>query len=346
VETGKGGFSKMIMRQRVIDALNHKQTDLTPWNFELTRGFAAQLKAANRCSDESEYLKCHMQFGRFKRNRWIAADIYEDMFGVQWKAGQDGGDIGSVCNRVIGENGIDGFRFPEVDGELISAAAGEMEADASRFRMFRFTYALFERAWSLMGMEDLMANMLVDPASVGKLFDRLTEYNLKVLEAILPYDFEGVYLGDDWGSQQGLIMGPELWRKFIKPNLVLMFDKIKSHGKYILLHCCGNIGEVLPDLIDIGLDAYNTVQPELYDLVKIKREYGRHLTFWGAISTQKFLPFATPEQVKAQCSDVIRNLGCGGGYIFSPTHAVTPDIPVENIDAMVDCVQSITWQAY
>lgn len=333
----------MLMRARVLEALNHKQTDLTPWNFELTRGFAEQLRAATGCPDESDCLKCHILFGRFKKNRWVAHDTYEDMFGVQWKLGLDGGDIGVVCNRVIGENGVDGYRFPEVDSELIEAAARDMEADTSRFRVFRFTYALFERAWSLMGMEDLMAAMLVDPGAVRLLFDRLTEYNLKVLEAILPHDFEGVYLGDDWGTQQGLIMGPKLWREFIKPSLVLMFDMIRRHGKYILLHSCGNIGDILPDLIEIGLDAYNTVQPELYDLVKIKREYGRDLTFWGGISTQTFLPSATPEQVRVKCSEVIRLLGNGGGYIFAPTHAVTPDIPVQNIVGMADCVQSIMW---
>jgi uroporphyrinogen decarboxylase len=330
-------------RKRVIDALEHRQTDLTPWNFELTREFAAKLKAKSGNLEEDGFLENHMMFGRFKRNKQISEDTYSDMFGVHWRSGTDGGDIGNVCNRVIGEGGLDAYRFPEVDTSLIKAAVEEMEADTSRFRMFRLTYALFERAWSLTGMEELLEAMLIDPAGVSALLDRVTEFQLRVLEAILPHDFEGVYLGDDWGTQRGLLMGPVLWRKFIKPRLTILFEKIKSHGKFVLLHSCGNIEDILPDLIEIGLDAYNTVQPELYDLARIKREYGRQLAFWGAVSTQTFLPFATPAQVREQCTRTIGILGEGGGYIFAPTHAITPDIPVENVVAMLECVQSVRW---
>jgi uroporphyrinogen decarboxylase len=330
-------------RKRVIDALEHRQTDLTPWNFELTRDFAAKLKTKSGGEIENGFLQNHMMFGRFKRDERISADTYSDMFGVHWRSGTDGGDIGTVCNRVIGKIGQNAYRFPDVDEALIGAAAAEMEADTGRFRMFRLTYALFERAWSLTGMEELMEAMLLDPAGASALLDRVTEFQLRVLEAVLPHDFEGVYLGDDWGSQRGLLMGPALWRKFIKPRLALLFERIKSSGKYILLHSCGDIDVILPDLIEIGLDAYNTVQPELYDLARIKREYGRHLSFWGGVSTQNFLPFATPAQVREQCARTIDILGKDGGYIFAPTHAVTPDVPVENVAAMIECVQSVKW---
>jgi uroporphyrinogen decarboxylase len=284
-----------------------------------------------------------MTFGRFKKNVWVSPDTYEDMFGVRWKLGPDGGDIGTVVNRVIRDHGAGTYRFPEVDTELVATAAKEMDQDAGRFRMFRLTYALFERAWSLRGMEELMVDMMVNPAAASALFQRITEFNLQVLEAVLPHDFEGVYIGDDWGTQQGLIMGPGLWRTYIKPGLARMFAAIRAKGKYVLLHSCGNIGEVLPDLLDIGLHAYNTVQPELYDFGWIKREYGRHLTFWGGISTQSFLPFAAPREVAESCTQAIRILGAGGGFILAPTHAVTPDIPVENVQAMVDAVRSFRW---
>jgi uroporphyrinogen decarboxylase len=331
-------------RQRVIAALEHRQTDLTPWNFELTREFAVTLKSRAGCEDVSSFLENHMMFGRFKRSRQVSADTSEDMWGVHWKSGGDGGDIGTVCNRLIGDGGVDACRFPEVDLELIRAAACEMEAEPSRFRMFRLTYALFERAWSLMGMEELMSCMLLDPSAASALLDRVTDFQMEVLKAILPHDFEGVYFGDDWGGQRGLLMGPDLWRRFIKPRMARMFDLVKRSGKYVLLHSCGNIAEVLPDLLDIGLDAYNTVQPELYDLAGIKKNYGKDMAFWGAISTQGFLPFATPRQVMEKCAEAIRILGKGGGYVLAATHAVTPDIPVENVLAMLECARSVTWR--
>jgi uroporphyrinogen decarboxylase len=332
------------LRQRVVDALEHRPTDLTPWNFELTRGFSSRLKARTGGADESAFLGNHMMFGKYKRDRQVSADTHADLWGVHWKSGGDGGDIGAVCNRLVGEAGPRGFPFPDVDRELAREAVKEMEADSSRFRMFRLTYALFERAWSLMGMEELLSCMLLDESAAADLLDRVTEYQLRLLEAVLPHDFEGVYFGDDWGTQRGLLMGPGLWRKFLKPRLARMFDMVKARGKFVLLHSCGNIAEVLGDLVDIGLDAYNTVQPELYDLSRIKKEYGKHLAFWGAISTQGFLPFASAAQVKERCSQTIRILGEDGGYILAPTHAVTPDIPVENVLAMLESAQTVKWR--
>jgi uroporphyrinogen decarboxylase len=265
------------------------------------------------------------------------------MFGVQWQTGTDGGDIGVVVNKRIDPDDIDAYAMPALNEGLIEAAAQQMRQDDRHFRMFRFTYSLYERAWSLMGMEDLLFCMVAEPGTVEKLLARITEYNLQVLDAILPHDFEGVYFGDDWGKQKGMIMGPEHWRKYIKPCMKQMFEKVRSKGKYVLLHSCGDIEEVFPDLIEIGLHAYNTVQPEIYDLGKIKKEYGSDLAFWGAVSTQQFLPHATPAEVKQKSIETLDTLGKNGGYIFSPTHAVTPDIPVENIIAMTEAVQNFRW---
>lgn len=210
--------------------------------------------------------------------------------------------------------------------------------------MFRFTYALYERAWALMGMEDMLLNMALNVSATMKLFERIAEYNMTLLDRILTSDFDGVYFGDDYGQQKGLIMGPDCWRKFIKPFLKEMFAKVKASGKYILLHSCGDIEDIFPDLIEIGLDAYNTVQPEIYDLKKIKREYGKDLAFWGAISTQQFLTERTAQEVFDKSVETIKVLGQDGGYIFSPTHAVTPDIPIENIRAMLEAVNSVQWK--
>jgi len=135
-------------------------------------------------------------------------------------------------------------------------------------------------------------------------------------------------------------MGPRLWRRFIKPRMAAMFQKAKEVGKYVMLHSCGNISELFPDLIGKGLDIFNTFQPEVMDVDLIKREYGKDLTFYGGISTQRVLPFASPEEVKAVVREMIRRVGKDGGYIVAPTHAMPRDIPPQNVAAFIEAVQN------
>ena len=119
-----------------------------------------------------------------------------------------------------------------------------------------------------------------------------------------------------------------------------MYERAKRGGKFVSQHCCGDIIELFGDLIDIGLDVYQTFQPEIYDVPKVKREFGRDLTFWGGISTQRALPFLTPDQIKQVTRDMISTMRPGGGYIAAPTHAIPGDVPPENIVAMVEAMQA------
>ena len=135
-------------------------------------------------------------------------------------------------------------------------------------------------------------------------------------------------------------MGPNLWREFVKPRLKRMYDQVKDKGMYVFQHSCGDISEIFPDLIELGLDAYNTFQPEIYDVAEMKRLYGDKVTFYGGISTQQLLPKATPEEVKREMRRLIGILGENGGYIIAPTHAMPNDIPTENILAFLEVVQN------
>ncbi len=333
----------MNHRQRVIDAIAHKQTQTTPWAFEVTSEFAAQYKRQKPCEDVERDLQSHIMFGKYKKVRWLNETLYEDAFGVQWQMGGDGGDIGIPVNKPVLAATVEDYRFPEIDEAVLEAGLAAMRADAENFRMFRLTYALYERAWSLMGMQDTLMNMALCEAEIMRLMERIAQYQSILLARVLDSDFEGVYFGDDWGQQRGLIMGPAMFRKYIKPFLKELFAQVHAKGKYVLLHSCGDIERVFPDLIEIGLDVYNTVQPEIYDLAKIKREYGADLTFWGAISTQQFLSDHSADEVYQKSIETIQVLGKGGGYLFSPTHAVTPDIPVENILAMKRAAEDWEW---
>jgi uroporphyrinogen decarboxylase len=115
-----------------------------------------------------------------------------------------------------------------------------------------------------------------------------------------------------------------------------MYKLAKDSGKFVGLHSCGDIGEVFPDLIEIGLDCYQTFQPEIYDIKMVKEKYGGRLSFWGGISTQQLLPIATPDEVREETIRIMKIMGKNGGFIAAPTHAISQDTPPENVIAMTD----------
>ena len=191
-----------------------------------------------------------------------------------------------------------------------------------------------------MGMEECLYAMVAAPEQLDTLMEQICAYDEKVVDILLEYDVDGVYFGDDWGQQKGLIMGAPYWRRFVKPYLVRLYSKVCASGKWVFQHSCGDISEILPELCDIGLNCYQTFQPEIYDIEKVKAEIGHRLTFWGAISTQRLLPFESPEVVARTTRYILRILGAGGGYIAAPTHAVPGDVPPENLLAMLEVFQN------
>jgi len=195
---------------------------------------------------------------------------------------------------------------------------------------------MFERSWSLMGMENVLMSMLTCPEALEQLYDDICNHFLELVHIALEYDIDGIYFGDDWGQQKGLIMGPDHWRRFIKPRMARLYEPVKQKGKYVMQHSCGDCSEIFPDLIEIGLDCYQTFQPEVYDIHEMKTLYGEKLTFWGGVSTQQALPTMTPAEVKQEVVRIITALRTNGGLIIAPTHAIPFDVPPENILAMAD----------
>ena len=136
------------------------------------------------------------------------------------------------------------------------------------------------------------------------------------------------------------MISPESWRRFLKPRYARLFEIGKRRGKHVWFHSCGDITSVLPDLIEIGMDVWETVQLHTLPMpaAELKREFGRDVTFFGAISTQR-LPFAKPHEIREEVLRVIDVLGAGGGYICGPDHHIKPDVPPENVVALFDAAK-------
>ncbi len=195
--------------------------------------------------------------------------------------------------------------------------------------------------FDLFGFEEALTNLYLEPslmeASIKKIEEFLLEYTTLLCQAANGIA-EILYFGDDFASQRGLLISPEHWRKFLLPTYRKIFDIGKSFDLKIWFHSCGTFRPIMSDLIDAGMDVWETVQVHLpgNDPEELKREYGKHICFFGAISTQTTLPHGTVEEVRSEVRSRINVLGENGGYICGSDHGIMPDVPIENVLAMID----------
>ncbi len=330
----------MTRKQRVIDALNFIQTEQVPCNVFLTGQAQDILNDAFPGADIDEMLNNHIQMVIYDGflHSTTEPEIFIDDFGVRWDRSGADKDIGVVCEYAINSpEDYDNYKLPEINTEkLHKLFSNDKEEESDKFKFGAIGFTLFERAWSLCGMENLLADMILEEERVHSLLDKICEYNLKVLDIALEYEWDGFHFGDDWGQQKGLIMGPGLWRKFIKPRMEKLYAKVTQKGLWVSQHSCGDLRDVLDDLVEIGLNVYNTVQPEIYNLTELKQKYDKKLAFWGCISTQRDLATKTPEEINVITHETLGIMSLGGGYIAAPTHAVEFDVPVENLISMAN----------
>lgn len=332
----------MTPKERVIKALRFEQTDTVPYEIGFTQ--PAHRKMAEYYGDPDFVPKLGNHLAGVWHNRpnaWveIKPDFWRDEFGVVWNRTVDK-DIGIVEGYQLREPTLAGYEFPDPHVEsMFDHYPSAIEAHKDKFVVSMIGFSLFERAWTLRGMENLLIDMIENPGFVHELLDAICDYNLALVDSALKHDIDACYFGDDWGSQRGLIMGEERWREFIKPRIARMYGKVRGAGKFVVIHSCGKVQSVFPDLIECGLNCFNPFQPEVMDPFEMKKLFGGKLAFNGGISIQRLLPFGTPDDVRREVRRLLAEVGRNGGYIAGPSHALPGDIPAENIAAMIEVLR-------
>jgi len=330
----------MNRRETVIQALKHIQTDICPFTFNFTKQAVDNLVDYTKDPDILSKFDTYIQVAEYwgcPTEITEKPNFYLDDFGIIWNRSGADKDIGIPDNLVIKDIDNNDYVFPEVDEAYIRNLFDNLvKTKQDRFAVAGLGFSLFERSWTLAGMPQVLMAMAEKSKGLHKLFDDICDFNLKIIDIALEYDIDGFYFGDDWGQQKNMIMGPEYWIEYIKPRLKRMYKRVKDKGLYVIQHSCGDIELILDDLVEIGLDCYQTFQPEIYDIEKIKDIYTGKLAFWGAISTQQLLSRASADEVKKETARFMKILFKNGGYIASSTHAIEFDVPAENILAMYD----------
>jgi uroporphyrinogen decarboxylase len=331
----------MTKREVVKAVLDHKRPPYVPWSFNFTVEPEALLKAHFDVEDLDPVLGNHLlplghDIGLFEA---LGNDRFQDVFGVVWDRSIDK-DIGNPEAPLLKAPSIRDFEFPDPgNARFFDNIEPLIERKPDMFRVYQIGFSLYERAWSLRGMENLLMDFVANPDFVHELLDTIADHNIALANRALQYDIDAVYFGDDWGHQRGLIMGADLWQEFIYPRLKRMYKTVREAGKYVMIHSCGDVDELFPALIDAGVNCFNPFQPEVMDVFELMKTYRGRLSFHGGLSMQKTLPFGTPEDVRRASANLL-DMGREGNYIFSPSHAVEGDTPLANILAFVEVAQS------
>lgn len=200
---------------------------------------------------------------------------------------------------------------------------------------------IWEIGWYLRSLEDLFMDMMQADSKAVLLLDRLTEHACQraAVYAAAPVDI--LVLGDDIGTQKAPIMPVAMWRSWLKPRLAQVIGAARKVQPEILIyyHSCGHIEPFIQELIEIGVDILNPVQPECNDFNRIHALYGERLSFWGTLGTQDLLPFGSPEDVRGEVFSRLEQCGPSGGIVLGPAHMVEPEVPWDNLLAVKTAVQ-------
>jgi uroporphyrinogen decarboxylase len=263
-------------------------------------------------------------------------------------------DWGIEWTRVDGFNQISRYPLADASAEevlqyefpyhritpLVDLMKPAMESAEEYFVGCDVSPCVFEMYWRLRGMQKALMEFMLDPDLVRKMMERCTEFSRELSEvACRRFPLDWLWLGDDAGGQQSMLMSPDIWRKEVKPLLKQNAEVGKKHSVYVAFHSCGAIRPVIEDLIEIGIDVLNPIQcncPGMHPL-ELKREFGGVLAFMGGVDTQGTLPNGTASQVRRATAELLEGMtGDGGGYILAASHTVPPETPDGNIFAMYD----------
>ena len=335
----------MTRKERVKTAMLHQETDIVPFQMDCLSAAERKLKSYFGEKDLNEVIGNHIAmfepsyYSLFIKEH-LDSSKFTDAFGALWEL-KPNEDIGTVIGHPLREPTLKGYDFPDAEKIMdLDGIPSFIEKNNDKFIIGAIGFSLYERAWIMRGIEPVLSDLLVNESFIEELFDKIIDFNLTITKRLCQFPIDAFHYGDDWGQQEGLIFGADIWRKLFKNRLKILYDAVHSAGLPVSIHSCGDISEIIPDLIEIGVNMICPLQAEALDFGFLKKEYGKYLTFWGGVSTQKTLPYGTPADVRAEVRDRISVLGKGGGYIVAPSHELQRDVPLENMLAFIDEVQN------
>jgi len=350
----------MSPRERVLTTLSHKEPDKVPRYIRFTPEMKVKVCERIGTDNYEEYFGIEIRRVGFKpARRYPDFSVYYpevppktcfDEWGIPFVEGSQGHVKRELYPMARFKTEHEVLEYPWPDF-MASYRHEHLEEEIKQLHdqgyavIGRLTEIsggfIFETAWQLRGMENLFVDFYDNPKFAQVLLDKITEINAQVSARFAEAGVDILWLADDIGMQNTTLMSPTMWRKWLKPRLrhLIKSAKLVNPKIHIFYHSDGFIEPLIPELIEVGVDILNPVQPECMDPAKLKKLYGDKLSFFGTIGVQTLMPFGRPKDVKQKVKEMIERVGKGGGFIIAPTHFVGINVSWENVEAFFEAVE-------
>ncbi len=350
----------MQPRERVVTTLSRRVPDRVPKTMNLCPSQRERFAQETGGTDPATYfgfevrsvsplpVRVEADFGPYLGE--LPDDARVDEWGIAWMRGSAYHFERMVhpLRNVETVHEIEAYPYPDLAAEYRFADFAERIEAVHRQGLAAVAACspvggtVFWPAYKLRGMEALLMDMMTEPALAGALLDRVTAISAALAGRLASFEIDVLWLADDFGTQRALFVRPETWRAWFKERLRTVAEAAKAVKPDLIVafHSDGKVDQVIPDLIEVGIDVLNPLQPEVMDPAAIKRAYGSDLAFWGGMGTQTTLPFGSPHEVRGVVRKLIDTVGQGGGFLIAPTHVVEPEVPWENIIAFLEAVDA------
>lgn len=334
----------MKPREVIISQINHQTTDPVPYVFSCEPSVADRMDAHYGSSQWRErllpFMKTCLSVDTLQE-RPVSSSRVQDGYGGIWRVDRRPWHLETP---PLAKASLAGYRFPSagqfVDPvrEAVPEALQRIKESPDSFQIIAMGWGLFEQTWRLRGFENALMDAIAEPDFYAELLERLTELYLVMIRACRDVPADAFFFGDDWGEQNGVILGPDRWRQYIKPRWAEIYKEVHAQGKYVISHCCGSIAAIMPDVIEMGLDVLESVQPEAAGMSPylLNDQWGSEITWFGCLGSQSLLPFGTPDEIKTEVTQLRQRVGAGGGLIMAAAKPLQPETPTENAVALYE----------
>jgi uroporphyrinogen decarboxylase len=334
----------MTLREIVLNQIRHIETQPVPYTLTFEDEAGKRLDEWYGSSDWRSTLVPYMNWVLIIDSLlWKTSDdgLTHDVFGGIWRT--DKRPFHQVKIPCV-EPTFAGLDFPSTDVFLEEIRNKKAEAirtireTPDDFHMLHIRWGLFELSWIIRGFENALADAATEPEFYEELIGRLSDIFLAMVMEFRDIPADCVMFGDDWGDQRGVTLGPERWRRFLKPAWTKIYREVHAQGKYVFSHCCGSVVDIMPDIVEMGMDVLESVQPEArgMDPYALKKTWGDKIAFWGGLGCQSIVPFGTPEELRLEIARLCKEMGKGGGYILAPAKCLPQETPAANTAAIVE----------
>ncbi len=339
----------MKARDVVISQIQHCETPIVPYTFAYEEGVGERLNQYYGGDHWKKRLQTFIQnisvVDTMKKQPTFRQGGEIDPYGSLWRTDRRPFHLE---RPALSAPSFQGYTWPDPETffvdevELKKCRQQARDHCQEQFIIGIIGWGLFETSWGIRGFENVLMDIACEPEFYHDLLDRIADQFLAYIDFTceqLP-EIDAVMFGDDWGDQRGVIVGPDRWREFFKPRYARIYQKVHARKKVVVSHCCGSVADIMPDIIEIGLDVLESVQPEAvgmnpYDL---KANWGDRIAFWGCLGSQSTLPFGTPGQVFDEVNRLRCEMAKGGGYILAPAKELQPETPTDNAVALVEAL--------